>query len=399
MLFIFIISILVSLEVLSAIGAVKIFREKPFLKLFLLGFIFIGFIIFILAMFFYSTLPVWLGYILCEVGFDWLISMPLLFIIIYTVLLLSGLRILPVKYKVRAFYTGVFIALLLLVYGRYEYYNIKVVKYDIFFGTKDAGRGSDRKKPVKDGSVKIVAVSDLHLGNYITKSDLSRFTGYINAVNPDVVFFAGDIIDRDITPLIEQNMAEEFARIQPSLGKYLIAGNHEGYGNSNDAEVDSYYRKAGFTVLRDSVVLVDSLFYLIGRDDRNTGKERMTTDEIIDKYISDFDNSIPVIILDHRPMTFEEQREKKAEKYTPLMVLSGHTHNGQVFPFNAIVKNMYPHYYGRFREGYTHYITTSGLGLWGPKFRLGTQSEIIEIDLHYASGLLPDIVFHSCSER
>lgn len=384
MFFAIIITTLIALQVLCAFGVIKLFKERPFLKLFLLGFIFKGFILFILAMMFHGSVPVWLGFLLAEAGFDWLLSLPLLFLIVYLVVLLTWFKVLPHKHKHKAFYVGVLMGLLLLVYGRHNYYRINVLEYDMML-SKLNGLSLDAElhPQLEDGDIKIVAVSDLHLGNYITKGNLSRFVDSINAQKPEVLLFVGDIIDRDITPLMEQNMVEEFARLQPPLGKYLIEGNHEGYGDETESEVTAYYREAGFTVLKDSVVLVDSLFYLLGRVDRGKGSARKSIETIMESCFPRINDSIPLLVMDHRPATFTEWRERKKEKYTPLLVISGHTHNGQIFPLTGIVKKIYPHYHGHFLEGDTHFITTSGLGLWGPKFRLGTNSEIVEIDLHY----------------
>lgn len=373
MFFVIILGSLIAIQVVSAVCVLKLFKNNPLLKYVLLGFIFLGFICFIAAMFFSAEAPVRIGYILSEAGFDWLISLPLVFVLLILLSLLSGFGLLAPAYRAKAFYAGFLLILLILACGRYGFYRITVPEYDI---TLAAGRA-----PVRNDTIRIAAVSDLHLGNYINKGSLKRFADAMNAQNPDVMFFAGDIIDRDITPLIEQNMAEEFAKLNPPLGKYLIPGNHEGYGNEDAAAVDAYYKSAGFTVLRDSAVLVDSLFYLVGRSDNR--RTRMSTDEILGKYMPEINDSIPVIVLDHRPATYEEWNTRTADKYPPFLVISGHTHNGQIFPFNKIVKAIYPHYHGHFTEGGTHYITGAGLGLWGPKFRLGTRSEIVDIKLYY----------------
>lgn len=373
MFFMIILVSLIAMMVISSVCAVKLFKDRPVLRYVLPGFIFLGFICFIAAMFFSTQAPMRIGYILSEAGFDWLISLPLVFVLLILLSLLSGFGLLAPKYRAKAFYAGILIILGILAYGRCGFYRITVPEYEMTLAeNRDMGRND---------TIRIAAVSDLHLGNYINKGSLKRFADALNARNPDVMFFAGDIIDRDITPLIEQNMAEEFARLNPPLGKYLIPGNHEGYGNEDAATVDVYYKSAGFTVLRDSVALVDSLFYLVGRSD--SPGTRMNTDEILEKYMPKIDESIPVIVLDHRPATFEEWDARGTDKYPPFLVISGHTHNGQIFPFNKIVKRIYPHYHGHFTEGDTHYITGAGLGLWGPKFRLGTHSEIVDIKLHY----------------
>ncbi|MEG1089145.1 MAG: metallophosphoesterase, partial [Bacteroidales bacterium] len=365
--------------IFSILFVAKIFKEKPVFKLLLISFIVIGLVAFLAAMLFSGKVHKLVAFWLCEIGFDWLVFLPFVFLTTLVIFLFSYFKVFSRSFGIKIFYVMSVIAFLLLAYGRYTFYNINYKMYNLSFLDTVA-----KSENAKCGSMKIVAVSDLHLGNYINRDNLKRFVDSINASNPQIVLFVGDIIDNELFPLIRQQMEKEFIKLKAPLGKYIVFGNHESYGSSSKEDVADYYRQCGLTVLRDSAVLVDSLFYLVGRDDKGHGKSvRKSTDYIIKKSIKDYNNNIPIIVLDHCPATFKEWNNREHIEYKPFLVLSGHTHNGQIFPFNKIVKNMYPHYYGQFFEDDVNYITTSGLGQWGPKFRLGTNSEIVVINLLY----------------
>ena len=225
-------------------------------------------------------------------------------------------------------------------------------------------------KPLQNKELKIVAVSDLHLGISIDKKRLKSYIELINAQKPDIVLIAGDVSDRSAEPLIRQHMGEELREIKAPLGVFAISGNHEYYSAHPKATWD-YLKESGITVVRDSVCLVDNSFYIVGRDDR-TNSHRKNLDEIV----KGLDATKPRILLDHQPYHLED-----AEKNDIDLQISGHTHNGQIYPANLIVKKMYELGYGYMKKGKTHYYVSSGLGLWGPEYRIGTQSEIVVIQL------------------
>jgi predicted MPP superfamily phosphohydrolase len=227
-------------------------------------------------------------------------------------------------------------------------------------------------KPKQNKELKIVAASDLHLGISIDKKRLQSYVKLINDQHPDVVLLAGDVSDRSMIPVVHQNMAEEFRSIKARLGVFAINGNHEHYAEKPNATAE-YLKSAGIIVLRDSVCLVDSSFYIVGRDDRSN-ENRKNLNEIV----KGLNENKPRILMDHQPFHLEE-----AERNGIDFQISGHTHNGQFFPGNLFVKKMYELGYGYLKKGKTHYYVSSGLGLWGPEYRIGTQSELVVINLKY----------------
>lgn len=219
------------------------------------------------------------------------------------------------------------------------------------------------------GELTIVAASDVHLGNIIRKARIKKYVDLINSQKPDVVLFAGDLIDHSIRPVEVRNMHEELLGLEAPLGIYGIFGNHEYYGNISHA--GEFYKKAGITLLRDSSVDVAGRFTLIGRDDISQHR-RKTLNELV----SGIGSNLPLILLDHNPA-----RVGDAGKNNVDLQISGHTHDGQIWPINLVVRKMYPLSYGYIKSGKTHYYVSSGLGLWGAPLRIGTRSEIVKIRL------------------
>ena len=228
------------------------------------------------------------------------------------------------------------------------------------------------EKPLQNKSIRIVAVSDLHLGFSIDKNRLKQFVSMINAQKPDVVLMAGDIADRSIEPIIRQNMKEELRSIHAPMGVFAINGNHELYAENPEA-VGNYLRESGITFLKDSAALVNHSFYIVGRDDKSNPHRKQ-----LSAIVKNFSPQLPVILLDHQPHLLEEAQMNNVD-----LQISGHTHEGQFFPGNLLVKRMFEVGHGYLKKGNTHYYVSSGLGIWGPQYRIGTQSEIVVIDFKY----------------
>ncbi len=211
----------------------------------------------------------------------------------------------------------------------------------------------------------LVFASDLHLGYSNRRPELARWVDLINAEHPDLVLFGGDIVDIRLRPLLEGNYAGEFARIKAPL--FAVPGNHEYIGGVEDAE--KFYADAGITLLRDSVVRFGGIT-VIGRDDRsNPDRQPLTS-------LSDRAEGF-TILLDHQPFHLEE-----AEQAGIDFQFSGHTHRGQVWPLSWVTDAMYEKSWGDHRRGSTRYYVSSGLGIWGPKIRIGTRSEYLVLHVN-----------------
>ncbi len=228
--------------------------------------------------------------------------------------------------------------------------------------------------------LRIAAVSDIHLGSIIRKRSMKKLSGMLDRVKPDVIFLLGDIVDGDIGPVLRGDLLKYFHEPGTKYGLYGITGNHEFIGGAD--RTISYIESKGIRLLKDEKVVLPGGVQVYGRLDsysfRFKNKQRMELDELM----KDADHSKPVILLDHQPVQLES-----SEKAGVDLQLSGHTHNGQMWPLNYITKRLFEVSYGYLKKGNTHIIVSSGFGLWGPRIRSGSRPEVIVIDISFADGL------------
>lgn len=227
------------------------------------------------------------------------------------------------------------------------------------------------KKAGNLNGLNVVMVSDIHLGSAGHSGLLDKTVDKINSLNPDVVLFAGDIIDDKVGPFIKNNYAADFAKIKARYGMYAVTGNHEYYGGDAD-EFVRLFRQAGVTVLMDESVKVADSFYIVGRVDKTAENFTGTKRKPLDNIMQNVDKSLPVLVMDHQPGSLQEEANAGAD-----LQFSGHTHKGQLFPGNLITKHVYELDWGYMKKGSFQVIVSSGLGTWGPPFRTGSRSEIV----------------------
>lgn len=242
---------------------------------------------------------------------------------------------------------------ILLTYGNLHYHHKYREAIDI-----------QTEKPLGK-PVRIVLASDLHVGYHNRKKELDRWVRLINAEHPDLVLVAGDIIDRDLRPVRAWHYDESFRAIQAPV--YACLGNHEYISGEEGSE--RFYSDAGIMLLRDSAAVADGI-RIIGRDDRSNRARKSLRDLTAA-------DSLFTILLDHQPYHLEE-----AEQCGIDFQFSGHTHHGQIWPGNWLTDAMFEKAYGPYQKGDTRYYVSSGLGLWGGKFRIGTRSEYVVLTLH-----------------
>ena len=241
----------------------------------------------------------------------------------------------------------------LLIYGYYNYRHPNIEKIDI---TLD--------KPFNGEEIRIAAISDVHLGNGTDKQALQRYVDVINAQKPDLILICGDLIDNSIIPVEQQRMEEELRELQAPMGIYMVAGNHEYISRIKQCE--EFLQKTPITLLRDSIATLPCGIQIIGRDDRHNHR-RKSLEELLDRVYS----ARPIIILDHQPYNLAEVDAAGVD-----IQLSGHTHRGQVWPLSLLTDYIYEQSHGYRKWQNTHIYVSSGLSLWGPPFRIGTNSEL-----------------------
>ena len=226
------------------------------------------------------------------------------------------------------------------------------------------------------GHMDIAMASDIHLGVLISNSRLETLVNAINGLDPDLVLLAGDIVDEDLAPVIEKNLGETLRTLRSRHGVYAVTGNHEYIGGVEAAV--RYLEDHGIIVLRDRAVLVDNRIYVAGREDRSihnfAGLRRKPLKEIL----SSIDSRYPVILMDHQPFGLAETAANNV-----TLQVSGHTHNGQLWPFNYITRMIYAISYGYGRIGNTHFYVSNGFGTWGPPVRTENRPEIVHIRLYF----------------
>ena len=304
-----------------------------------------------------DRLPMWLATATYEAGTSWMIFF--LYALLLFVLLSLGrlVRLVPASFlkdSVAGSCTVLGILAVLLAAGNLHYRHKYRIELDVV-----------TEKPL-DKPLTLVLASDLHAGYHNRAKELARWVDLFNAEQPDLVLLGGDLIDGALRPVRAQRCDEVLRRIQAPV--YACLGNHEYIAGRDNAL--KFYSDAGIRLLKDSSVTVCGI-RIAGRDDRSN-PHRLPLQELVPDTGSRF-----TLLLDHQPYRLEE-----AEAAGIDFQFSGHTHHGQVWPGNWITDAMYEKAYGEHRRGRTRYYVSSGLGIWGGKFRIGTRSEYLVLHLH-----------------
>jgi predicted MPP superfamily phosphohydrolase len=222
------------------------------------------------------------------------------------------------------------------------------------------------------GEVRIVAVSDIHLGSTIRRRSMKKLQGMIDSLKPEMVLLLGDIIDGEIGPVLRHDLLSTFRCPPCREGVYGITGNHEYIGGID--KTASYIRSRGIRLLEDEVVRTPSGITLIGRTDRDSYRFSQRSRKSLTDLMEMTDSGGPVIVMDHQPLSIDESVSNGIDLH-----LSGHTHNGQIWPLSLIITGMYEVPYGYRKMDNTHVIVSSGYGLWGPRVRVGSRPEVVLI--------------------
>jgi len=265
---------------------------------------------------------------------------------------------------------GVMLAVaLILVYGLWNASVTRVTTHHVIIN-----------KPVEGlAGLTAVMVSDLHLGTTFNNSRLAEMVDRIKALQPDIIFFAGDIIDGDVSEFAKQEMPRILRQLTPRFGCYSILGNHEHLGD-HSAEAVKHMTSSGITVLVDKYTKVNNQFYVVGRNDRlgrYMAKNHAPRKEL-SALMDDIDHTLPIILLDHQPVALHEPLANKVD-----LQLSGHTHNGQLFPNHLITGRVFEIDWGHLTKGILQVIVSCGYGTWGPPIRTSGYSEIVEIRIKF----------------
>lgn len=291
-----------------------------------------------------------------------------LFTLLFDIFLLLNifLRIIPPLKKRTTGFKKTALSVLLLssavvvVAGAINFNTIRISEYSISV----PGRSSDIRH------LKIAFAADFHLDERTSLKFVESFAENISEIKPDLLLFGGDIAEGEGDDEKMVQFENIMQGINPKYGFFTVLGNHEYYSGHDDG---NFFDRAGIEVLYDSVAVIDNAFNLAGRLDAHF-RGRKSIEEILVQA----DDSLPVILLDHRPTEIIQ-----ASRTATDVQFSGHTHNGQMFPLNLILKNIYELSWGYKKKGNTHFFVTSGIRLWGFPVRTTGKSEIMVVNIEF----------------
>jgi predicted MPP superfamily phosphohydrolase len=218
-------------------------------------------------------------------------------------------------------------------------------------------------------------VSDIHLGTLLPLSRLEKIVSMINALRPDIVFIAGDVMNEEMSDADLDRMAETLRKIESRYGVFACPGNHEYYAKLERSL--PALRRGGVDVLQDEFRIVANAFTVVGRGNTQY-LPAMEKRKPLGEILAGADLGRPVILLDHQPARLADSAAAGAD-----LQLSGHTHAGQLIPYAWINRALWDVGYGYGRIGRMQVYVTSGAGVWGPPVRIGTHSEIVRLKIAF----------------
>ncbi len=296
-------------------------------------------------------------------GMNWMAILFLMFVSLFTIDLITGFgfllpRIAP-SLRGWALFAGGLLSIIALVQGLRQ---PVLQEYDVYLSNLP---------DQMDGKV-LVVLSDLHIGSLVGERWLEERIFQVQGQQPDIIILLGDISEghghsqEELIPILH--------RLSAPLGVWAVHGNHESHGRNNTNM--SLVKGAGFQILDNSWVKLRSGLVLAGVEDLTANSRSGQNSDPISKALTNRPSGA-TILLSHSPL----QADKAAKAGVDLM-LCGHTHGGQIWPFGYLVEQRYPLLEGRYEvEGMT-VIVSRGTGTWGPRMRLWRPGEILRVILH-----------------
>jgi predicted MPP superfamily phosphohydrolase len=255
------------------------------------------------------------------------------------------------------------LAVAIFAYSAFEAYNIRIENIRIYTD----------KLPPGVNRIRVVQISDLHLGLFHRSGKSKRVAKLVNAQKPDIFVSTGDLVDGKFEQIM--GLPEEIFRgIDAPLGQFAITGNHEYYSGISDAF--AFMQNAGFTILNNKAVIAGGAVRIIGMSDSGLKSTTPFEGRLEAKLLENGAEELFTILLKHRP----EINPASAGKFD--LQLSGHTHQGQIFPFLYLTRLAYPYSGGTYAlpgGGMLH--VNRGTGTWGPPIRFLAPPEITVIDI------------------
>ncbi len=231
------------------------------------------------------------------------------------------------------------------------------------------------KLPRTVGPYRIAQITDLHVGPTIGRGFMAEIVSKVNVLNPDLIAITGDLMDGTLENL--RDSAEPIKDLRAPDGVYFVTGNHEYFSGDVDEWI-AWMESFGIKVLRNERVSIRNSFDLAGVDDWSARGNGHRYDP--QKALAGRDPNRPVVLMAHQPRGFDQAVNLGVD-----LQISGHTHGGQIVPFNYVVELFEPYVAGLYKNGHSQIYVSCGTGYWGPPMRIGVPSEITEIELTAAS--------------
>ncbi len=256
---------------------------------------------------------------------------------------------------------------LLITAGRYNALHPVVTTVEFDIPKRVAGRHT----------LDIALVTDIHLGTIIRNGDVRRLARLVDSFHPDLVILGGDVLDEDVAPVLHYGIGKDLSKITTRYRTFAVTGNHEYYGGLQKSL--AYLQSQGIDVLVDRWVRVNGIT-IVGRDDRTRDSMGPSPRRQLKDIMRGIDRSSPVLLVSHQPVGFDEARAEGAD-----VMLSGHTHRGQIWPFTLVTDAIYRVSHGIEKMGTMSAYVSCGFGTWGPPVRLGTVPEVVHLRLKFES--------------
>ncbi len=255
------------------------------------------------------------------------------------------------------------VPLLVVVLGAINHRTLRVQEYRV-----ELPRRSSTARELT-----IVFMADLHFRDMTSNRFLDGLVTKVNAQKPDLILLGGDLLEGDRREEDTSRYERAFHRMSSAYGIYGAPGNHERLSRLGTG---GFLERAGIRLLRDEVMPIDGALILAGRKDARSNDRKP-----VSELLSAAPGGLPVILLAHRPLDFDEARAAGVD-----IQLSGHTHHGQLFPLNLVTARQYDLSWGHLERGGAHLFVTSGVQGWGPPVRTVGASEILVIHLVLRDG-------------
>ena len=231
------------------------------------------------------------------------------------------------------------------------------------------------KRVTGSPNVKILMASDIHLGALIGERREKHLLDIIQEQKPDLVLLCGDLVDGEIAPVLRKNLGRHIQEIKTPLGVFAISGNHEYIGGIN--KTLPYLKSINIRMLIDESIILPNGIQLVGRNDHAAGRGSNAPKQLTE-LLSGIDQTKPVIVMNHQPFNLNEASDAKVDLH-----LSGHTHHGQMWPFNYLTEAIFELSWGYLKKGETNFYVSSGYGTWGPTVRIGNRPEVVVFNIKF----------------